>query len=875
MQVLTNGEYCGPIIELVKLISSPISECCKFHRGVDEEMGSLRDKWQYLEARKTEIESRIGRKQPTKQVELWLGKVDTIKGEVQAIEGKFAKMKYFSRAHVGKLASKMITKVENHYKMELPGSLVLDPPGETLSTTVLIGESTVEKVKKEIWACLLDDNDVRKIGVYGMGGIGKSTVMEHINNSLLKETNKFDSVIWVTVSKSFNVIQLQHDIARKLDLDLTKVEDVRERATKLREKLEDKKRFVLILDDMWEAFALEKVGIPEPTLSNGCKLVLTTRLLDVCLGMSCKNIKMELLSKEEAQNLFLDKLGRDVFNTPDLKVIAEEVLERCAQLPLAIVTIAASFKCLIHDFEWRDALEDLKTSVKGSNNIEAEIFKILEFSYERLKDEKLQQCLLHCALYPEDFKIEKPELIEHLIDEGIIERRNSRQAEFDRGYSMLNKLENACLLEGGIEENDEEKFVKMHDLVRDMVLRVASPQFKVEGHLGLEDFSDEGKWGEDLVKASLMYNDISRIPPNASPMCPKLSTLLLQGNESLKDVPDSLFEHLHGLNILDLSDTGIESLPNSVSNLENLTTLRLRRCRKLKHVPSLAKLTKLRKLDLESTKIMEVPHGLEMLVNLRYLNLNVDTLKIMPPEILPKLSCLQYLKFFPDMKLEEVASLKNLETFGGRFSDMYEFSTYMEKGQLATYEIHVGSISYLLGSIRGKRVVLHNCNISRGEESFVLPKDVHDLEIVICNNLRCLCDIPSLNHATELKTIYLNGCKGIEHILCSSSSCCTLPLQLFRKEKDASAQVPPHTFSRLKKFSIFQCPKLKKLLPPGLLLHLHNLELIIVFDCEQLEEIIEEEEEEKEEEGMDTTKITLPRLKTLSLQFPTGTEEHL
>ena len=40
---------------------------------------------------------------------------------------------------------------------------------------------------------------------------------------------------------------------------------------------------------------------------------------------------------------------------------------------------------------------------------------------------------------------------------------------------MLNKLENACLLEGGIEENDEEKFVKMHDLVRDMVHRVASP----------------------------------------------------------------------------------------------------------------------------------------------------------------------------------------------------------------------------------------------------------------------------------------------------------------------------------------------------------------------------------------------------------------
>uniref|UniRef100_A0A2N9I980 Uncharacterized protein n=1 Tax=Fagus sylvatica TaxID=28930 RepID=A0A2N9I980_FAGSY len=749
-------DIVSPILGLIKLIWTPISECCKFHRGVDEEMDFLRDKGQDLDARKADTESRIRGKQPKREVERWLEKADKIKGEIQAIEGKFAKMKYFSRAHVGKLAFKKIQKVQELYEEgDFHDNLVVDLPvsnREILPTPpTLIGESTAKRIKEEIWACMLGD-DVRKIGVYGMGGIGKSTVMKYINNSLLNETHKFESVIWVTVSKAFDVIKLQHDIASKLELDLSKFEDVTTRAAKLYAELKDKKRYVLILDDLWEAFPLEDIGLPEPTQENGCKLVLTTRLLDVCRGMSCKDIKMELLSKEEAQKLFLDKMGRDVFNTPNLKVIAEEVLERCAQLPLAIVTIAASFKCLIHDFEWRDALEDLKTSVKGSNNIEAEVFKILEFSYERLKVGELQQCLLHCALYPEDFEIKKQELIEHLIDEGIIERRNSRQAEFDRGYSMLNKLENACLFEGVTEEYSSKKFVKMHDLVRDMVLRVASPQFKVEGHLGLEDFSDEGKWGEDLVKASLMYNNISRIPPNASPMCPKLSTLLLQGNQSLKNVPDSLFEHLHGLNVLDLSNTGIESLPNSVSNLENLTTLRLGECRYLNHVPLLAKLTKLRKLDLGRTGITEVPDGLDMLVNLKYLDLNAGKLEIMPLEILPKLSCLQYLKVFSEVEGEEVASLKNLETFR-------------------------------------------------------------------------------------------------------------------RKEKDASA--PPHTFSRLKRILIFKCSNLKKLLPPGLLLHLPNLEYIEVRLCEQLDEIIEEgkEEEEKEEEGMDTTKITLPRLKTLWLQF--------
>ena len=112
---------------------------------------------------------------------------------------------------------------------------------------------------------------------------------------------------------------------------------------------------------------------------------------------------MELLSKEKARKLFLEKMECDVFNNPDLKPMAEEVLERCAQLPLAIVTIAASFKPLINDYEWRDALEELRTSAIRANNREEQVLETLKFSYERLKGEKLKQCLLHCALFPEDY----------------------------------------------------------------------------------------------------------------------------------------------------------------------------------------------------------------------------------------------------------------------------------------------------------------------------------------------------------------------------------------------------------------------------------------------------------------------------------------
>ena len=92
---------------------------------------------------------------------------------------------------------------------------------------------------------------------------------------------------------------------------------------------------------------------------------------------------------------------------------------------------------------------------------------------------------------------------------------------------------------------------------------------------------------------------------------------------------------------------------------------------------------------------------------------------------------------------------------------------------------------------------------------------------------------------------------------------------LFRKEEVASAQFPPDIFSCLKIFVIGNCSRKKKLLLAGLLLHLHNLEEIEVRNCGQLEEIIAEvfdEFEGEEKEGIVTTKITLPRLRTLELR---------
>ena len=122
------------------------------------------------------------------------------------------------------------------------------------------------------------------------------------------------------------------------------------------------------------------------------------------------------------------------------------VVEECGGLPLAILTIAGSMKGVDDIFEWRNALNELSERVKSVKGLDTEIFECLMFSYDRLGDPKFQNCFLYCSLYPEDYEIERMELIEKWIDEGLLDELETRQAMHDRGQSILNKLENNCLL---------------------------------------------------------------------------------------------------------------------------------------------------------------------------------------------------------------------------------------------------------------------------------------------------------------------------------------------------------------------------------------------------------------------------------------------
>ncbi|XP_022717714.1 probable disease resistance protein At1g61300 [Durio zibethinus] len=97
-----------------------------------------------------------------------------------------------------------------------------------------------------------------------MPGAGKTSV-KLVTNELLKDTNQFNIVVWITVTRKCGVIELQNKIAQAISAVISEDEDETIREGMLPEILAQKGRYVLILDDVLDNFSLEEVGIPEPT----------------------------------------------------------------------------------------------------------------------------------------------------------------------------------------------------------------------------------------------------------------------------------------------------------------------------------------------------------------------------------------------------------------------------------------------------------------------------------------------------------------------------------------------------------------------------------------------------------------------------------
>ncbi|XP_028804041.1 disease resistance protein RPH8A-like [Neltuma alba] len=372
--------------------------------------------------------------------------------------------------------------------------------GYLLPTIDLVGEE-FQRSTQQIWKWITED-EVSAVGIWGMGGAGKTALATHVHNKLLEEAgDDLEHIIWVTVSQYDNSIcKLQKAIARSINLEISDECDVKRISGKLLHAFKHITRCVLILDDVWNPIYLEEVGFP--VSNNGIKLILTTRLWEVCQSMNCmKNIiEVEPLGKKDGFDLFTKTLGVHQIQPIGVETKARAVAEQCEGLPLAIVMIARSMKGKEHIREWDHLLECLQNMGDGQYHMDERVFQVLKSSYSFLNN-KLQRFFLYCALSVKGTVLDivtKPFMKRFFYGEWT-DGTKSFTMRYNEGYAMWQKLKNSSLL---LKKNGT---CRVHTLLQVMALTIAKKTEKIMTKHGMNliGLSENGKWNENLQNVFL------------------------------------------------------------------------------------------------------------------------------------------------------------------------------------------------------------------------------------------------------------------------------------------------------------------------------------------------------------------------------------
>ncbi|XP_039163475.1 uncharacterized protein LOC104435251 [Eucalyptus grandis] len=736
------------------------------------------------------------------------------------------------------------------------------------------------KIMEDVMKAVVDDK-VNVIGVWGVGGVGKSRLLEDVERRI-KEQKLYDVVAKANISRNPDLKRIQGEIAYALGLKLMNEETTYGRANRLRERLEgdNKKNILIILDNLWEKLELKEVGIPcgDGNKVRSCKLLLTSRYRDVLRIHMCSDQQFQLnkLEDGEARRLF-KRIVEDRVMDPKFTSLVKRVVKNCGGLPLLIVSLA---KTLRHGdlAAWRNA----STYIDESN-----VKSLVEQNYNDLKDERIQSLFLICAL--DSGKIFVRDSFIYCMGLGLYEKfSNTIEDARDRLIVDLHRLQDSSLL---LDSNDLEKF-RMHDIFVDAAISMFSTEWNAL--VGRKGFGFK-KWStHELRKCtaiSFLWVGIDELPENLD--CPNLRMLLLvERNPSLK-IPDSFFESMEKLQVLDLTGLYFTSLPSSIKFLGNLKSLCLDQCH-LEDVTILGKLKGLQFLSFLASTIPRLPKEIGELTELRFLDLTeCIELKVIEPGVLGSLVNLEELNMEDSFdqweaedeappsnaSLAELKSMKNLSTLCIAIPQSVNLSTGLPFGKLNKYKIQIGDVWNWSGKYKESRTLklkLDSRNLPLEEwvsKCSQKPQDLHldGLQNDI-HNIHDLC----VGGFQELKHLHVQNSSSFQYVVDSTENVqCTAFTRLeslFLKnlnnlEKICRGSLSLESFNKLKILKVDNCNEIKHLFPFSMKRIISQLEEIEISKCCLMQQILADgETNEDGDEIDDDTKVTSCKLRRLTLR---------
>ncbi|MED6205060.1 hypothetical protein PIB30_014534 [Stylosanthes scabra] len=530
----------------------------------------------------------------------------------------------------------------------------------SLSVDGLVGmQSRVEELEN-----LIDFNsnreEVRVVGICGMGGIGKSTLAKVIYGRSL---HQYSARCFVDdISKVFRedgLLSLQKQFIHQItNGEISEIFNHYEANRLIRTTLRHQKSLIF-LDNADEVGQLQKLGLTRDCLCPGSRVIVISRDRHVLKSFEPDEIyDAQLLNEDESHELFCRKAFKEntIMSCDDIskeyRDLTDLVLEYAQGLPLAI-EILGSFLRHRDISEWRSALARLR------NNPKKEIVDIFQMSFDALDSLEKEIFLDIACFFNHGYKYNVPKLLDYrgfhpniglsvLIDKSLITfeyedgvRMHDLLQEFGRSI-VRQSAPNEPWKWSRIWSAKDLQRIMFEDMVMDDVKAIRLRREYISGKtrnttstgeilsrmrrlefLIIEDGSFSGSLNS--MSNELRYFEWEFYPFTYFPSSCKLSKLfeLILPFSYIKQLWEGTM-CLDNLKILDLSySENLVKIPN-LSGAPNLEELILKGCTKLKHIhPSTGDLTKLVKLDLIGcTSLLSFPITVFGITSLRSVSMN-------------------------------------------------------------------------------------------------------------------------------------------------------------------------------------------------------------------------------------------------------------
>ncbi|XP_061349871.1 disease resistance-like protein DSC1 [Gastrolobium bilobum] len=617
---------------------------------------------------------------------------------------------------------------------------------------------------------------VRIIGIWGMGGIGKTTVAEALYAKL---SSQYEGCYFVADVREEWKNHRENDLRSKLlrgvlgDPNLC-ITTPSMTSTFVIERLQ-RKKLLIILDDVSDSKQIKYLVGEKDWFGPGSRIIVTTRNKDVFnRGVDGVYHMMEL-NFHEALKLFSLNAFQQDHPTLEYTHLSERVVNYAKGIPLALKVLGSSLHSK-QPREWENVLDKLKKIPL------AEIYDVLRLSYEGLDPEE-QNIFLDIACC---FKGETRGHITSLLD----------------GCGFSTDVGIRCLQDKSLINVSKDNKVLMHDLIQEMGWQIVREKFMNEPgkrsrlwdpkeifdvlnyNMGtdsiesivldmsqIKDVTINPKTFLGMYKLRLLkfymppWDKRSKVYISRGLECmPDKITYLRWDYFPLKSLPPSFCAEK--LVELDLRHSLIEKLWDGKQDLSNLKSLYLSDCKHLIELPDLSLSSKLEEVHLDGcSSLMKVPSSILSLDSLFQLNLRgCKQLRYIQSE--KQSRSLQWLNLSGCSRLEKFSvsseklkylilnatAIKNLPpTFDTSLSITKLFLDNCSK--LSKLPGNLGLLSTL------NKLSLRGSNIENLPDSIKNLSQLRALNVSNCRRLRSLPELPFF-----LQDLNASNCVSLETV---------------------------------------------------------------------------------------------------------------